>query len=408
MEGIEMISFLKYIKETAEAGLAAKSAKSGIPIGILRKVYRRGVAAWNSGHRPGTTPQQWGMARVNSYITKGKGTYYGADKDLREEVELDEATLKSTHYATIHSSSRKIVAKGNKKEMLKKMKELNNKEKGSHHLGVTHRGKVGDTFGAPKSESVTEKISRVVSEQKELDENRQKEMSLWKYNPVSGLWKSERTVTPETKDKWLEIFKKDDPKAKFIVSKNKPGTKAHLKEEDEKRLSKVPKDKESGLPKKYVTGLSSTTAKARAAHWKKMNKKSDSDPAAYKPAPGDATAKTKPSKHTLKYREMFGEVIRNGVKQIAKTTVQAEQVEIQESNVMDQLYKIVQGKQAQTVKFANGQTRKVDHYTASAITQVHNAANDENKKKLADMVHKSPEHLQKVSDFAFKRAVKHR
>jgi len=39
---------------------------------------------------------------------------------------------------------------------------------------------------------------------------------------------------------------------------------------------------------------------------------------------------------------------------------------------------------------------------------VHNAANDENKKKLADMVHKSPEHLQKVSDFAFKRAVKHR
>jgi hypothetical protein len=25
------------------------------------------------------------MARVNSYITKGKGTYHGADKDLREE-----------------------------------------------------------------------------------------------------------------------------------------------------------------------------------------------------------------------------------------------------------------------------------------------------------------------------------
>ena len=310
MEGIEMISFLKYIKETAEAGLAAKSAKSGIPIGILRKVYRRGVAAWNSGHRPGTTPQQWGMARVNSYITKGKGTYYGADKDLREEVELDEATLKSTHYATIHSSSRKIVAKGNKKEMLKKMKELNNKEKGSHHLGVTHRGKVGDTFGAPKSESVTEKISRVVSEQKELDENRlskiEEEMTLWKYNPASGLWKSERTVTPETKDKWLEIFKKDDPKAKFIVSKNKPGTKAHLKEEDEKRLSKVPKDKESGLPKKYVAGLSKSTAKARASHWKEKDKLSDSDPRAYEPAPGDATAKTKESKHTKKYRDMFG------------------------------------------------------------------------------------------------------
>ncbi len=58
--------------------------KSGVSLSTLRKVYRRGVAAWNSGHRPGTTPQQWGMARVNSYITKGK-TYHTADKDLREE-----------------------------------------------------------------------------------------------------------------------------------------------------------------------------------------------------------------------------------------------------------------------------------------------------------------------------------
>lgn len=65
------------------AGLAAKASKSGVSLSILRKVYRRGVAAWNSGHRPGTTPQQWGMARVNSYINKGSGTYHGADKDLR-------------------------------------------------------------------------------------------------------------------------------------------------------------------------------------------------------------------------------------------------------------------------------------------------------------------------------------
>jgi hypothetical protein len=151
------------ICETADAGLAAKAEKSGVSIGTLRKVYRRGVAAWNSGHRPGTTPQQWGMARVNSYITKGKGTYHGADKDLREEE---------------------------------------------------------------------------------------------------------------------------------IVENNLP---------------EVPKDKESGLPKKYVAGLSDATAKARAAHFDKADKLSDKDPEAYKPAPGDATAKTKPSKHTLKYRAMFGE-----------------------------------------------------------------------------------------------------
>lgn len=159
-----MISFKDYqqeIYETADAGLATKASKSGISIATLRKVYRRGVAAWNSGHRPGTTPQQWGMARVNSYIGKGEGTYGGADKDLHE----------------------------------------------------------GDTSDLPR----------------------------------------------------------------------------------------VAKDKESGLPKKYVSGLSTSTAKARAAHFAKMDKKSDSDPAAYKLAPGDANAETKPSKHTVKYHAMFGE-----------------------------------------------------------------------------------------------------
>jgi hypothetical protein len=82
--------------------------------------------------------------------------------------------------------------------------------------------------------------------------------------------------------------------------------------------------------------------------------------------------------------------------------VQSEETQIEEA-VMDQLHKIVKDKQAQTVKFSNGQTRKVDHYTASAITQVHGALNDDNKKKFADMVHKSPAHLAKASDFAFSR-----
>jgi hypothetical protein len=153
--------FLNSICETADAGLAAKASKSGISIATLRKVYRRGMAAWNSGHRPGTTPQQWAMARVNSYITHGSGTYGGADKDLRE----------------------------------------------------------GDTSDLPR----------------------------------------------------------------------------------------VAKDEKSGLPKKYVAGLSHATTKARAAHWEKMDKKSDSDPSAYEPAPGDASAKTKESKHTIKYRKMYGE-----------------------------------------------------------------------------------------------------
>ena len=81
-----------------------------------------------------------------------------------------------------------------------------------------------------------------------------------------------------------------------------------------------------------------------------------------------------------------------------------ESVEQIDEAVMDTLHKIVAGKSAQSVKFASGHTRKVDHFTASAITQVHKALNDTNKKKFADMVHKSPEHFAKASDFAFSKA----
>lgn len=136
-----------YIDESSEKGLAAKAKASGVSLSTLRTVYKRGVAAWNSGHRPGTTPQQWGMARVNSYITKGKGTYHGADKDLHEDSRLEK--------------------------------------------------------------------------------------------------------------------------------------------------------------KVYHTGLSTSTAKARVKHWQHADKLSDSDPKAYTPAPGDKTAKTKPSKHTIKYHKMY-------------------------------------------------------------------------------------------------------
>jgi len=139
------------------AALEKKAKASGVSLGTLKKVYSRGVAAWRTGHRPGTTPQQWGMARVNSYITKGKGTYHGADKDLREA-----------------------------------------------------------------------------------------------------------------------------------------------------RLPEVPKDKETGLPKKYTTGESGTD-QARAAHFAKGREKHWDDPSAYEKAPGDATAETRESKHTKKYRAMYGE-----------------------------------------------------------------------------------------------------
>jgi len=67
------------------------------------------------------------------------------------------------------------------------------------------------------------------------------------------------------------------------------------------------KDKKGTQPAPYYKGLEKSTKTKRLAHFKKYAKMSDDNPAAYKPAPGDATAKTKPSKHTLKYKKMYGE-----------------------------------------------------------------------------------------------------
>ena len=53
-----MIKFNQYITE-ADKALTKKADKSGISYGTLKKVYDRGVAAWKTGHRPGTTPSQW-------------------------------------------------------------------------------------------------------------------------------------------------------------------------------------------------------------------------------------------------------------------------------------------------------------------------------------------------------------
>ena len=74
----------------ADKSLKSKADKSGISFGVLKQVFKRGVKAWQTGHRPGTTAVQWGHARVNSFITKGKGTWGGADKDLASKVESNE------------------------------------------------------------------------------------------------------------------------------------------------------------------------------------------------------------------------------------------------------------------------------------------------------------------------------
>ena len=73
-------------ESAADKSLKKKAEKTGMPFGILKQVYNRGVAAWRTGHRPGTTPEQWGHARVNSFVTKSSGTWGKADADLARKV----------------------------------------------------------------------------------------------------------------------------------------------------------------------------------------------------------------------------------------------------------------------------------------------------------------------------------
>lgn len=55
-----------------DKSLKSKAKKANAPLSALRAIYNKGVAAWRTGHRPGATKEQWGLARVNSVLTGGK------------------------------------------------------------------------------------------------------------------------------------------------------------------------------------------------------------------------------------------------------------------------------------------------------------------------------------------------
>ena len=97
----QIISSLKNsgesLDEAKESGVTAslkkKSKASGIPLGILRKVFSKGMQAWNAGHRPGVAQHQWGMGRVNSFIT-GAGGARKADANLWTKAKAAKARKK--------------------------------------------------------------------------------------------------------------------------------------------------------------------------------------------------------------------------------------------------------------------------------------------------------------------------
>ena len=106
----------------ADKSLESKASKTGIAVGILKQVYKRGVAAWRTGHRPGTTPEQWGHARVNSFITGGK-TRTTADADLWKQHSGKKEEVTEKRLADILRDKEKSKQKAHQKAMMKSARD---------------------------------------------------------------------------------------------------------------------------------------------------------------------------------------------------------------------------------------------------------------------------------------------
>jgi len=73
--------------------LDGASKATGVPLKYIQASYNRGLAAWRTGHRPGATQQQWGYARVYSFLLKGK-TYHTTDSDLVQDAKNESAAAR--------------------------------------------------------------------------------------------------------------------------------------------------------------------------------------------------------------------------------------------------------------------------------------------------------------------------
>ena len=86
-----------------------------------------------------------------------------------------------------------------------------------------------------------------------------------------------------------------------------------LREKIKTAQDKDVEDKKGTQPKRYYAKdaegdeMSKSTKDKRASHFAKNSKKADDDDSAYKPAPGDKSAKTKPSTYTKQFKKMFDE-----------------------------------------------------------------------------------------------------
>ncbi len=73
--------------------LEEHSKVTGVPVKYLKEIFRRGSAAWRSGHRLGQSTFSWSYPRVKSALLCGK-THYGPDSDIVRKAKKSSASAR--------------------------------------------------------------------------------------------------------------------------------------------------------------------------------------------------------------------------------------------------------------------------------------------------------------------------
>jgi hypothetical protein len=101
------LKFLRKHSLSADTSLSLQeiASLSGMPVGALKKVEKRGFGAYETNPESvrlkgsfkkdasaplsrKLSPQQWARARVFAFVMKTRKVFYGADRDIAEQYRL--------------------------------------------------------------------------------------------------------------------------------------------------------------------------------------------------------------------------------------------------------------------------------------------------------------------------------
>jgi hypothetical protein len=268
------------------------------------------VETWIDDFVKSDAPQFKGKDKKKR-IDMALAAYYSA----RREAGLEEATVSNNYGATL--TPEKFVS-------------FHGKDLPQTNNNLTMRAKI-QSFGFNRvSREFADKVIAIVSKsQKEstgLEEETSKKFEIIakfrelgyriSAKPASGMEDEFWNEMGDEYKKLLDQYKRLNKLAKLRIGSKKSLENLHSRiPEPGYGIVRIREEKEEddlqGPDRYYAKDaegdeMAKSTKKSRSSHFKKQTKKATDDPSAYKPAPGDASAKTKPSKYTKKYQQLYG------------------------------------------------------------------------------------------------------